>query len=115
MRFLPDTKLRRRAALGLACILPAQGRATAGRQDAFRTEWGAFAERYMARDGRGVDNAKGANPIPMGTALLFAEQAGDRAAFDRILSWTEGTLWRRADALHSWRYRPGVTRLARLG
>src|SRR4028118_990715 len=37
MRFLPDTKLRRRAALGLACILPAQGRATAGRQGAHRT------------------------------------------------------------------------------
>ncbi len=103
-------RLPRRAALGLGATLPllAHGRVAAGERDAFRAEWRAFLQRYVSAQGRVVDtgNADVSHSEGQGWALLFAEHAGDRAAFDRILSWTERTLKRRPDALHAWRYRP---------
>lgn len=107
--------LPRRAALGLAGALAlgrgntAAAAAAAGR-DAFRAEWDVFLKRYGTAEGRVVDtgNAGVSHSEGQGWALLFAEHAGDRAAFDRVLAWTQRTLRRKHDALHAWRYRPGA-------
>lgn len=53
---------------------------------------------------QGVSHSEG-----QGTGLLFAAEAGDRESFERILRWTIRTLGCRGDALHAWRYVPGVT------
>ncbi len=113
--------LSRRAALGYAGVVPALASVTSfaavqagagptGGEADFRAEWRSFLQRYVTEEGRVVDTGNGdiSHSEGQGWALLFAEHAGDRAAFDRILSWTERTLRRERDALHAWRYRPGV-------
>ncbi|MBD0272296.1 MAG: glycosyl hydrolase family 5 [Acetobacteraceae bacterium] len=117
----PGASLPRRAALGFAGAVPALasvglskagqvGAGPPGGEAAFRAEWRSFLQRYVAEEGRVVDTGNGgiSHSEGQGWALLFAEHAGDRAAFDRILSWTERALRRERDALHAWRYRPGA-------
>ena len=72
-------------------------------------EWQAFKRRYLAADGRIVDNANGgiSHSEGQGWGLLFAEAFNDPDSFDRILGWTQQALRRPGDSLHAWRYVPG--------
>ncbi len=72
-------------------------------------DWQAFSAAYLRPDGRIVDNGNGgiSHSEGQGYAMLLAEAAADRAAFDRIWRWTEKTLARSDVALYSWRYAPG--------
>jgi endoglucanase len=74
----------------------------------FADEWHLFKSRYVASDGRVVDNGNGgvSHSEGQGWGLLFAATAQDQAAFDQILGWTARALRRPADALHAWRYVP---------
>lgn len=80
---------------------PLLDRASAG-------DWQAFVTRYVTSDGRVVDTGNGGitHSEGQGYGLLFAEHFGDRPMFDRLLDWTQRTLSRRGDALHSWRFLP---------
>jgi len=81
--------------------LPATGAANG-------VNWATFRQRFMADDGRIVDNGNGGVSHSEGQSygLLLSQAAGDRAAFDKILGWTEAKLARPDVALYGWRYDP---------
>lgn len=92
------------AALGLLLgALPglAQG-------DPIATEWAKYRDRFVTEDGRVLDtgNKEVSHTEGQGWAMLFAETAGDRAAFEKIWSWTRGNLQRQDNALFAWRFDP---------
>ncbi len=70
--------------------------------------WHVFKQRFMADDGRIVDNGNGGVSHSEGQSygLMLSQAAGDRAAFDTILGWTEAKLARPDVALYVWRYDP---------
>ncbi|WP_439595601.1 glycosyl hydrolase family 8 [Falsiroseomonas sp.] len=76
-----------------------------------QAEWLAFTSRFLRPDGRVVDTANQgvSHSEGQGWALLCAEQALDREAFDSILGWTRRVLGRPHDALLSWRFRPDAS------
>jgi endo-1,4-beta-D-glucanase Y len=103
----PPRPLGRRALL--------EGFATAGtvsptspRSTAFADGWRSFKSRFLADDGRIVDNGNGgvSHSEGQGWGMLFAVTAQDRAAFDLILDWTSRSLRRPQDALYTWRFVP---------
>ena len=106
------------SALGLAWAWPAAARppqASPGPEAraaaaALRADWAQFKARFLAEEGRVVDTGNGgiSHSEGQGFAMLVAERLGDRAAFERLLGWTRRELRRPEDALHAWRYRPGV-------
>eukprot|EP01037_Dinobryon_pediforme_P012532 gene12532-12621_t len=87
-----------------ALAAPSIARPSQGPEEA----WGLFKDRFVT-GGRIIDTGNGgvSHSEGQGIALLAAAQLGDRACFDRILSWTSETLRRPYDHLHSWRFRPG--------
>lgn len=57
--------------------------------------WESFRDTFVSSDGRVVDHASSRRQTvseAQGYALLFALAAGDRADFDRLLSWTVNNL-----------------------
>lgn len=102
-------ELSRRILLSLAALPladDAAGQAPPRALDA--AEWVAFRTRFVRQDGRVVDTGNGgiSHSEGQGWALLCAERAGDRSAFDLILAWTRRILARRQDSLFAWRFRP---------
>ncbi len=95
----------RRVALALP-VCAALPRPAAAQQAA----WALFKSRHLAADGRVVDDGNGGISHSEGQswALFLAAKLDDRAAFLRVLSWTQANLARRADALLAWRWRPGL-------
>lgn len=73
-----------------------------------RSEWTAFARRYIAGDGRVIDTANGAvsHSEGQGYALFLAEHFNDQPQFARIWQWTRIHLHRQTDTLHAWRFDP---------
>ena len=74
-------------------------------------DWRAFAQRFITPEGRVIDTGNGgiSHSEGQGWGLMFAAAFNDRAAFDRILTWTTTVLKREGDSLHAWRFRPGAT------
>ncbi|MBV9782621.1 MAG: hypothetical protein JO264_02270 [Acidisphaera sp.] len=72
-------------------------------------EWQIFKRRFLLADGRIVDtgNNSESHTEGQGWGMLFAVDFDDRDTFTRIYDWTERTLSRPSDSLHSWRYQPG--------
>ncbi|MDQ1079464.1 glycosyl hydrolase family 8 [Pseudoroseomonas cervicalis] len=72
-------------------------------------EWQGFRRRFLAPEGRILDDGQGgiSHSEGQGYGLLIALAAGDRAAFERIAGWTATALRRPQDALHAWRHAPG--------
>jgi endoglucanase len=70
--------------------------------------WQAYRDRFLDPSGRIVDTGNGgiSHSEGQGYGMVFAVLAGDLDAFARMARWTEATLRRRSDALHSWRYDP---------
>lgn len=56
--------------------------------------WEAYAERFIAKDGRVIDRASADRTTSEGQAyaLFFALVAGDQKRFERILTWTQANL-----------------------
>ncbi|SIS78472.1 endoglucanase [Roseivivax lentus] len=71
--------------------------------------WASWAARFLQPDGRVVDPEQGGVSHSEGQAyaLLSAQAAGDREAFERIERWTREHLLVRDDALMAWRWTPG--------
>ena len=72
----------------------------------FAGEWADYKTRFVAEDGRVVDNANGnvSHSEGQGYGLLLAAIAGDGEAFGRIWSWTKQKLYVRDDGLASWKW-----------
>ncbi len=93
-------------AMTAACNGGAQSR-TPGRA----VTWNSYRELYLAQDGRIVDTGNKGVSHSEGQSygLIFALDAGDRQAFDRIARWTREKLSRSDMALHAWRYDPSAS------
>lgn len=74
----------------------------------FAGEWRDYRRRFVAPDGRVVDNANGgvSHSEGQGYGLLLAEAAGDETGFATIWDWTRRHLYVRPDGLASWKWDP---------
>ncbi|MBN8875586.1 MAG: hypothetical protein J0H67_22345 [Rhodospirillales bacterium] len=98
--------MRRRALMGALAAMALARPARAAILPA--ADWDLFKSRFLAADGRIVDNGNGgiSHSEGQGWGMIFAVAAGDKAAFDRIQDWTAEALRRPDDALHAWRWVP---------
>ena len=73
--------------------------------------WTEFKARFVASDGRVVDDANGnvSHSEGQGYAMLLAVGADDSVAFSRLWGWTSRELYRRPDGLASWRWMPNAS------
>ncbi|HEY8899558.1 MAG TPA: glycosyl hydrolase family 8 [Chthoniobacterales bacterium] len=71
-------------------------------------DWKLFKERFLAKEGRIVDDGNGGitHSEGQGYGMLLAVGFRDRDAFDRIWEWTSTHLKRKDDALFSWKWVP---------
>jgi endoglucanase len=70
--------------------------------------WAAYKARFVTEQGRVVDTGNGgiSHSEGQGYGMLLAVAAGDRAAFERIWTWTRANLMVRDDQLIAWRWEP---------
>lgn len=94
------------AAGGLAPLLTASASFSSSRD----FDWSLFKQAFFDPDGRIVDVGNGgvSHSEGQGYGLLLAEASGDRAAFDKLWSWTAAHLACRGDGLLAWRFVPGA-------
>ncbi|MDD5200221.1 MAG: glycosyl hydrolase family 8 [Terrimicrobiaceae bacterium] len=73
-----------------------------------RSDWRLFKDRFLAADGRIVDDGNGgiSHTEGQGYGMLLAVAFRDRPAFDRMWSWTLTHLKRKDDFLFSWEWTP---------
>jgi endoglucanase len=71
-------------------------------------DWRLFKTRFLAADGRVLDNGNGdiSHTEGQGYGMLLAVAYHDRASFDRIWGWTLAHLKRKDDFLFSWEWTP---------
>lgn len=74
-------------------------------------EWVAYRERFVAEDGRVVDDANGgvSHSEGQGYGMLLALLAGSRPDFERIWTFTETELMLRDDGLAAWTWDPAAS------
>ena len=70
--------------------------------------WTAYKARFVTEQGRVVDTGNGgiSHSEGQGYGMLLAVAVGDRAAFERIWTWTRANLMVRDDQLLAWRWEP---------
>lgn len=70
--------------------------------------WETFKSRFLMPDGRIVDTGNGniSHTEGQGFAMLMAVANNDRATFDKLWTWTNGTLKNNETGLFYWRYNP---------
>jgi endo-1,4-beta-D-glucanase Y len=95
-------------AVAAALALALGGLPGLAQDDPFAAEWAKYRDRFVTEDGRVLDtgNKEVSHTEGQGWAMLFAETAGDRAAFERIWNWTRSHLQRQDNALFAWRFDP---------
>lgn len=78
-----------------------------GRGSVTAAEWALYRARFVAADGRVVDDGNGgiSHSEGQGYGMLLALAAGDRQTFDRLRGFAHHQL-RRPDGLFAWRYDP---------
>ncbi len=84
------------------------GQPVAAQGHPIEAEWAKYRDRFVTAEGRVLDtgNKEVSHTEGQGWAMLFAEAAGDRAAFEKLWVWTRTNLQRRDNALFSWRFDP---------
>lgn len=72
--------------------------------------WQDWRRRFVASDGRVVDDGNGgvSHSEGQGYGMLLAALAGDRDTLDDLWAWTRATLGVRGDGLFAWRYDPAA-------
>lgn len=75
---------------------------------ALAPDWDDYKHRYVAPDGRVVDNANGgiSHSEGQGYGMVLAALMRDREAFDRIWGWTQANMLIRPDGLAAWKWSP---------
>lgn len=73
-----------------------------------RSDWNLFKQRFLAADGRIVDDGNGgiSHSEGQGYGMLLAVAFHDRQAFDLIWRWTLSRLKQKDDFLFSWQWLP---------
>ena len=71
-------------------------------------EWEAYKERFVAQNGRVIDDANGgiSHSEGQGYGLILALMSNDRADFERIWTFTHTRLLLRDDGLAVWKWSP---------
>lgn len=71
--------------------------------------WDDWKAAYMQADGRVLDTAQKSisHSEGQGFAMVLATAANDRAAFDKLWTWTQNNIGVRNDNLFAWRWEPG--------
>lgn len=117
----PDTSTSRRALLAVTGAETLLRQLTSGDAKAqistrflperFRPYWTEFRERFLRPDGRIIDTGNGdrSHSEGQGWGMLFATEARDREAFERILRFTLTALRRPQDGLFRWLWLPGTS------
>jgi endoglucanase len=105
--------------LGVATAAAIAGAVALGNRDSYtakadaeaRSDARAFLARYVDSSGRVVRRDQGGDTVSEGQAyaLLLAQVAGDRTAFNRVWRWTRSHL-QRPDGLLSYLYKGGGVR-----
>lgn len=98
------------AALALNQVAPAnRGAVIIGGVLAESAVWQRYQARFVSPEGRIIDTANAgiSHSEGQGYGLLLAVAAGDRAAFNHILAWTNKNLFVRKDHLAAWRWKDG--------
>jgi endoglucanase len=105
--------------LGVATAAAIAGAVALGNRDSYtakadaeaRSDARAFLARYVDSSGRVVRRDQGGDTVSEGQAyaLLLAQVAGDRTAFNRVWRWTRSHL-QRPDGLLSYLYKGGAVR-----
>ena len=92
-------------AAGLSASEPVNAQIVAAPLD---SQWQAYKQRFIADDGRLIDDFAGnvSHSEGQGYAMLLAAFSDDREAFDKIWGWTVANLQIRNDGLAAWRWRP---------
>jgi len=109
--FLRTTGLASLIAGGLAsAAIAAHAEQLTMRGTVSTADWRAYSDRFVAPTGRVIDDANGdiSHSEGQGYGLLLAFAADDRAAFERIWSFTRTELLLRDDGLAVWSWRPTV-------
>jgi len=90
--------------------LPTIAGAFAERPEA-RALWEVFKTRFVAPDGRVIDDGNGgiSHSEGQGYGMLLAVAADDPGSFARIWAWTRMNLAIRDDDLAAWRWRPNAS------
>nr|WP_088626176.1 glycosyl hydrolase family 8 [Oceanicola sp. 22II-s10i] len=98
--------MKRRPFIGALASLPLAAYGARGGDG--RSAWIQWRDKFVAQDGRVVDNGQNGISHSEGQAygLLLAQAFGDRPTFERIEAWTRRTLANRQDALMSWAWDP---------
>ena len=103
-RFLRTGTLVGLLTLGLLWLLPAAAQAQTLKG------WDEWKAAYMQADGRVLDTSHKSisHSEGQGFAMVLATAANDRAAFDKLWTWTQNNLGSpRNDGLFAWRWEPG--------
>lgn len=92
----------------LAIAAPHAAEATVDHPTLWRSEWLAYAGRFVTPDGRVVDTSNGgiSHSEGQGYAMLLAVAFDDRPRFERLWAWTRRELGVREDGLFAWRWEP---------
>jgi endoglucanase len=79
--------------------------------------WQAYARQFVTSDGRVIDNVNGgiSHSESQGYGMLLAVAANDKAAFDRIWSFTQTNMYIREDGLGAWKFEPLADKTASVG
>lgn len=91
------------SAMTVSCAKPG-----VSREEAADSFWAVFRNHFVDGSGRVVDTGNGgiSHTEGQGYGLLLAVLAGDRAAFQAILDWTETHLALPDIALYAWKFDP---------
>ncbi len=76
-----------------------------------KSDWAIYQKNFVSADGRVIDTGNGdvSHSEGQGYGLVIAAAYGDRAAFDRIWTWTQQNLQvRHGDKLLAWQWKPGA-------
>ena len=79
--------------------------------------WQAYARQFVTSAGRVIDNVNGgiSHSESQGYGMLLAVAANDKAAFERIWSFTETNMYIRDDGLGAWKFEPLADKTASVG
>ena len=100
------------AAAGAALLLCLAPSASAQQRTPWQAgDWETYKERFIAPEGRVIDDANGSisHSEGQGYGLLLAVFADDPQTFARLWAWTSRELYVRGDDLAAWKWEPGKT------